>query len=176
MHANGTLPRVLGPGRGVLRGRRLGDRLGDLPRPGRASRSDVPFLGPIILVWIIGGLFSAAGALTLAELGAMLPQAGGPYVYLRAAYGPLPAFLFGWTEFLVVRTGSMATLAAAFARYFVAARPRPRRASAPRSGRRRAAVSAIAIVTAVNVLGTTLGRHGSRSSGTVAQGRRRRWP
>src|SRR4029077_15950486 len=86
---------------------------------------NVPFLGGILLVWIIGGLFAGAGALTLAELGAMLPQAGGLYVYLRAAFGALPAFLFGWVEFLVVRSGSMATLAAAFARDFARLGPAP---------------------------------------------------
>ena len=104
---------------------------------------DVPFLSGIILVWVIGGIFSGAGALTLAELGAMMPQAGGLYVYLRAAYGPLLAFLFGWVEFLVVRSGSMATLAAAFSRYFVQLCPPPvcdpRRSVA--SGRGRAARS-----------------------------------
>ena len=90
----------------------------------------------IVLVWVIGGLFSGAGALTLAELGAMLPQAGGLYVYLRVAYGALPAFLFGWVEFLIVRSGSMATLAAAFARYFARAGARRRSRFATRSGRR----------------------------------------
>ncbi len=55
----------------------------------------------------------------------MLPQAGGLYVYLRVAYGALPAFLFGWVEFLIVRAGSMATLAAAFARYFAELVPPP---------------------------------------------------
>ena len=70
------------------------------------------------MVWVIGGLFSGAGALTLAELGAMLPRAGGLYVYLRAAYKrDSPAFVFGWVEFLIVRSGSMATLAAAFTLY-----------------------------------------------------------
>ena len=102
---------------------------------------DVPFMSGIVLVWVIGGIFSGAGALTLAELGAMLPQAGGLYVYLRAAYGALPAFLFGWVEFLVVRSGSMATLAAAFARYFAqlvpAARLDSRRGLAGRRGRAR---------------------------------------
>ena len=120
--------------------------------------SDVPFIGGIVLVWVVGGLFSTAGALTLAELGAMLPQAGGPYVYLRAAYGPLPAFLFGWTEFLVIRAGSMATLAAAFARYFVAARPAARGARRHEVWQAAAAVAAIAVVTTVNVLGTRAGR------------------
>ena len=117
---------------------------------------DVPFVGGIALVWIIGGLFSLAGALTLAELGAMLPRAGGLYVYLREAYGPRPAFLFGWTEFWVIRTGSMATLAAAFARYFgqLVAAPEGVRTEVWQAG---AAVAAIAIVATVNVLGTALG-------------------
>ncbi len=87
--------------------------------------TDVPFMSGIIMVWVIGGLFSGAGALTLAELGAMLPRAGGLYVYLRVAYGALPAFLFGWVEFLIVRSGSMATLAAAFALYFAGLVPHP---------------------------------------------------
>ena len=116
----------------------------------------MPFLGGIVLVWVIGGVFSGAGALTLAELGAMLPQAGGPYVYLRAAYGPLPAFLFGWAEFLVVRAGSMATLAAAFSRYFAQVVPAPAGVR-PELWQMAAAVAAIAAVTLVNVLGTALG-------------------
>ncbi len=86
----------------------------------------------------------------------MMPQAGGPYVYLRAAYGRLPAFLFGWTEFTVARTGSMATLAAAFARYFVLL-VRPTGAIDDRVWQAVAAVAAIALVTVVNVLGTRRG-------------------
>ncbi len=121
-----------------------------------AVANNVDFMGGIVLVWVIGGLFSGAGALTLAELGAMLPQAGGLYVYLRAAYGPLPAFLFGWVEFLVVRSGSMATLAAAFAQYFahVVGPPGPIPTKVWQAG---AAVLAIALVTTVNVLGTRQG-------------------
>ncbi len=79
--------------------------------------SNVPNIAGIAALWIVGGIFSLAGALSLAELSAMLPRAGGPYVYLREAYGKLPAFLFGWTEFLVIRAGSVATLASAFAIY-----------------------------------------------------------
>ena len=79
------------------------DRLGDLPGPGEVAH-DVPFISGIIWSGSSAGIFSGAGALTLAELGAMMPQAGGLYVYLRAAYGPLLAFLFGWVEFLVVRS------------------------------------------------------------------------
>ena len=68
---------------------------------------------PIMAVWIVVGLVTLCGALALAELAAMLPQAGGPYVYLREAYGRLPAFLWGWTEFWIIRTGSLGALACA---------------------------------------------------------------
>ncbi len=67
-----------------------------------------------LAAWIVGGLFSFLGALSLAELGSAMPQAGGIYVYLREAYGPLLSFLFGWTLFLVVDSGAIATLAVAF--------------------------------------------------------------
>lgn len=67
--------------------------------------------GAIISVWIIVGLITLCGSLALAELAAMLPHAGGPYVYLREAYGRMPAFLWGWTEFCVIRTGSLGALA-----------------------------------------------------------------
>lgn len=73
--------------------------------------------GMALLVWTIGGILSLLGALTFAELGAARPHAGGLYVYLRDAFGPGLAFLFGWTMFLVIGSGSLATLAAAFPRY-----------------------------------------------------------
>lgn len=69
--------------------------------------------GAIIAVWFALGVITLCGSLALAELAAMIPQAGGPYVYLSAAYGRLPAFLWGWTEFWVVRTGSLGALASA---------------------------------------------------------------
>ena len=68
---------------------------------------------PIIGVWVFVGLVTLCGSLALAELAAMYPQAGGPYLFLREAYGRLPAFLWGWTEFWVVRTGSLGALACA---------------------------------------------------------------
>ena len=66
-------------------------------------------------LWLIGGLLSIAGVLTYAELGTMFPEAGGAYHYLKAAYGPLFGFLFGWTAFLVTQTGGIAFLAVASA-------------------------------------------------------------
>lgn len=153
--AENTLPRVLGPAAAfcVVVGSVIGS--GIFIVPAKVAR-EVPYLGPIILLWILGGLFSAAGALTLAELGAMMPRAGGAYVYLREAYGKVPAFLFGWTEFLVVRAGSMATLAAAFAQYFLTlVGPVP--GDAGKLFQAAAAVFAIALVTTVNILGTRFG-------------------
>ena len=64
----------------------------------------------VYLAWIVGGLLSLFGAMTYAELGAMRPQAGGEYVYVRDAYGPLPAFLYAWTWFVIAKPGSIATI------------------------------------------------------------------
>jgi amino acid transporter len=149
------LPRVLGPVAAfcVVVGSVIGSGIFLVPA---TVAQLVPYLSGIVLVWLIGGLFSAAGALTLAELGAMLPQAGGLYVFLRVAYGALPAFLFGWVEFLIVRAGSMATLAAAFARYFSQLCPAPEGINNEYWEARTASL-AIALVTLVNVAGT---RHG----------------
>jgi basic amino acid/polyamine antiporter, APA family len=70
-----------------------------------------------LLVWVVAGVLSLFGALSFAELAAMLPQAGGQYIYLREAYGPLVSFLCGWTFFLAVQSGSIATVAVGFAQY-----------------------------------------------------------
>ncbi|KPK95844.1 hypothetical protein AMJ80_03350 [bacterium SM23_31] len=78
----------------------------------------LPSAGLILLAWAVGGLLTLAGALTYAELGAAMPQAGGQYVYLREAYGTLYGFLFGWILFLVTMCGSIAALGVAFAEYF----------------------------------------------------------
>ena len=64
----------------------------------------------VYLAWIVGGLLSFFGALTYAELGAMKPQAGGEYVYVRDAYGPLAGFLYCWTWFLIAKPASIATV------------------------------------------------------------------
>lgn len=71
----------------------------------------------VLAVWVVGGLLSLAGALSYAELAAAMPEAGGEYVYLRKAYGPLWGFLYGWTQMWVARGGSIATLATAFFLY-----------------------------------------------------------
>src|SRR5947208_1305039 len=116
--------------------------------PGGVLRQTGGYTGPALLVWVIGGLLSLLGALAYGELGAMNPEAGGLYVYLRDAFGPLTAFLYGWTFFLVIATGSAATLAVASASYvqqFVMLGP---------IGEKLTAITLLGIVAAINVRST----------------------
>jgi APA family basic amino acid/polyamine antiporter len=111
----------------------------------RAVGNSVPLA---LLVWLAGGVLSLLGALTYGELSAMKPQAGGLYVFIRDCYGAFPAFLFGWTVFFVISSGSIATLAVAFSNYlgeFVQLSPLSLKI---------VAVLMILSITAVNVLGT----------------------
>ncbi len=112
----GKLPRVLGLTDAVMLvvGSIIGS--GIFLKPAVVA-GELGAFGPILAVWVLMGLVTFCGALALAELAAMLPQAGGPYVYLREAYGKLPAFLWGWTEFWIIRTGSLGALSAATAIY-----------------------------------------------------------
>lgn len=74
--------------------------------------------GLIVGVWILGGLIALAAAFVYAELAVRRPDVGGQYAYLRDAYGPMPAFLYGWSLLLVIQSGGMAAVAITFARYF----------------------------------------------------------
>ncbi len=71
----------------------------------------------VAVVWVVGGLLSLFGALAYAELAAAMPEAGGEYVYLRAAYGPVWSFIYGWTQMWIAKSGSVATLATGFFYY-----------------------------------------------------------
>src|SRR5438034_5731649 len=73
--------------------------------------------GLFLLAWIISGLMTVTGALSYGELAAMMPRAGGQYVYLREAFSPLFGFLYGWTLFLVIQTGTIAAVAVAFGKF-----------------------------------------------------------
>jgi basic amino acid/polyamine antiporter, APA family len=101
-----------------------------------------------ILVWLAGGILSLLGALTYAELSAKVPKAGGLYIFIRDGFGSLPAFLYGWTLFFVISSGSIATLAVAFSSYFAQLIP-----LSPLIAKL-IAIAMIVTVTAVNVLGT----------------------
>lgn len=105
-------------------------------------------IGPALLVWLIAGILSLLGALTYGELGAMDPEAGGLYVYIRDAFGPLPAFLYGWTLFFVISSGSVATLAVASTGYLSELVPLTPLES------KLAALAMVAIIATVNVRGT----------------------
>src|SRR2546425_8964227 len=77
----------------------------------------IPGAGPAVLVWVIGGAVSLLGALCVAELGAAMPQAGGMFVYLREAYGPLWAYLYGWGAGIVINPASIAAISVVCATY-----------------------------------------------------------
>jgi len=74
--------------------------------------------GWLLVAWIVTGLLTVIGALSYGELAAMMPKAGGQYVYLREAFSPMAGFLYGWTLFMVIQTGTIAAVAVGFARYF----------------------------------------------------------
>ena len=84
--------------------------------PAQTARA-LPSSELVFLVWAVGGLVALAGALTYAELGAMMPDAGGAYIYIREAFGGLPAFLYGWMALLSIGTGALAAVALGFAGY-----------------------------------------------------------
>jgi APA family basic amino acid/polyamine antiporter len=77
----------------------------------------LPTAGWVLAVWALGGVVAFAGALTYAELGALIPEAGGAYVYIREAFGGLPAFLYGWMSLLLIASGALAAVAMGFAGY-----------------------------------------------------------
>ena len=116
--------------------------------PGVVLRQTGGWVGPAIAVWVAAGVLSLLGALTYAELGAMRPESGGLYAYIRDAFGPLPAFLCGWTSFFVISTGAIATLAVAMADYAEQIVP------LGAFGSRAISVLVIALLAAINIRGT----------------------
>ena len=116
--------------------------------PATVLRQSGGALGPALLVWFVAGVLSLLGALTYAELGAAKPEAGGLYAYIRDAFGPLPAFLYGWTTFFVIGAGSVATLAVAFTSYLRQLMPLSQVVA------KLVAVLLIAVIAALNVRST----------------------
>jgi len=84
--------------------------------PGDVAKA-LPVPGWILAVWVAGGILTLAGSLVYAELGAMLPETGGTYLYLREAYGALPGFLYAWVYYFVYNAGGVAAIATGFAKY-----------------------------------------------------------
>jgi APA family basic amino acid/polyamine antiporter len=144
------LPRKLGliDATAILVGTTIGSAIFIVPN---TVARNLPSVGLIFLVWSVTGLLSFFGALAYAELGAMMPSTGGHYIYLREAYGPLAGFLSGWASFLIMQSGSAATLAAGFSiylAYFIPLSPFEAKL---------ASVLLIATLTLVNYRGVRLG-------------------
>src|SRR5438034_3286379 len=116
--------------------------------PGAVLRQTRGSVTLAMLVWLTGGVLSLLGALTYGELSAMNPKAGGLYIFIRDGFGSLPAFLYGWTLFLVFSSGSVAALAVAFSSYLGQIIP----LSPPFA--KLASIAMIVLVTIVNVLST----------------------
>jgi APA family basic amino acid/polyamine antiporter len=113
-----------------------------------ARHVDTPLL--IVGVWVLGGTVALAASFVYAELAARRPEVGGQYAYLRDAYGPMPAFLYGWALLLVIQSGGMAAVAITFARYFGNLVQLPVADSA-------VAVAVLALLTLINCMGVRSG-------------------
>lgn len=116
-----------------------------------AVAAAVPGSAAMVLAWVLGGLVSLLGALSIAELSAAYPEAGGQFAYLREAYGPVWGFLYGWANFLVINPAAIAAIAVGFARYlgfFI-----PLSAAAIQA----VAIASVIGLTALNCLGVRLG-------------------
>ncbi|HEX3118372.1 MAG TPA: amino acid permease, partial [Candidatus Acidoferrum sp.] len=99
--------------------------------PGLILRQLNGSVGAALLVWVVGGILSLLGALTYAELSASNPEAGGLYCFIRDGFGRIPAFLYGWSLFLVIASGTIAALSHAFTRYLSEIIPIPTAAIKP---------------------------------------------
>lgn len=149
------LPRVLGPlqGFGVVVGGVVGASIFIVPS---IVAQKVPFLAGIFLVWLLGAMVSLTGVLTLSELAAMLPRAGGGYAYIHEALGPLAAFLFSWTDALLIRAGAAAAISFSFGIFFSQVVPGPGWMAAPVYQGTLAAVVVVSLAF-LNAAGTRLG-------------------
>jgi amino acid transporter len=150
MTSRDELPRRLGllSAAAVLVGSTIGSGIFRVPS---AVAAHVGTVGSMAMLWVLGAVVALFGALTLAELAVLFPRSGGIYVFLREAYGPLPAFLFGWTELLVIRPSALGAIAMLFAEYLGAFVP------IGDAGVRAVAAGAILLLAAINVRSVTWG-------------------
>src|SRR6267142_1818727 len=113
-----SLPRRLGlwSAVAVLVGSTIGSGIFRSPA-GIANRLPGPL--PLLAIWLTGGLFALCGALTLAEVAGVFPRTGGVYVFIRESWGRLPAFLFGWSELVIIRAAALGAISTTFSEYLV---------------------------------------------------------
>jgi amino acid transporter len=153
------LPRRLGlwSAVAVLIGSTIGSGIFRTPASVAQRIDDVPLF---LLAWVIGGVVAVCGALTYAELAAAFPRSGGIYVFLREAFGPLPAFLFGWAELLIIRPGAYGAIgitASAYALRTVGLDPATQLAGLPFRGDQLLGAGFIILVGSVNYFGIRRG-------------------
>ena len=154
MHTE-RLPRTIGlfSAIAVIVGTTIGSGIFRVPAT-VAARLGEP--GPIMLAWVLGGALALFGALTLAELAAMSPRSGGIFAYLEEAFGPVPAFLFGWSQLSVIRAsalGGISTIFAEYLGYFVPLGGQVTVLGLQLGGVNLAAAATILVVALINYLG-----------------------
>jgi len=115
------------------------------------TASYLPYNSWMLVAWIVGGLIMLTGALSIAELGGMFPQAGGVYVYLRKIYGDLAAFLYGWVSLTVIVSGALAAIALVFAGYVSSIHPLTEMEKTMLS------ISVLIILSIINIFGVKIG-------------------
>src|SRR5213595_142558 len=146
------LPRRLGfwSAVAVLVGSTIG---GGIFRTPAVIAERVPAPLPMFSVWVLGGLLALCGALTYAELAALFPRSGGVYVYIREGFGRLPAFLFGWTELVLIRASALGAISTPFAEYLLRSIGRDPALPANAGLVHYVAAAAIAVTAALNYYG-----------------------
>jgi amino acid transporter len=151
-----TLPRRLGlwSAIAVVIGTTIGSGIFRSPA-GIANRLPGPL--PMMSVWIIAGIVALCGALTLAEIAGAFPETGGVYVFLREGWGRLPAFLFGWAEFAIIRAAALGAIATTFAEYLMKVLGRDPGIEPYATYVHWVAAVAIAVMCVINILGVRLG-------------------
>ena len=156
LNPTGHLVRQIGLGSGiaVVVGSTIGSGIFKSPS-GIAEQLPGPL--PMLAVWVVGGIFVLCGALTLGEVGGAFPYSGGLYVYVREAYGRLPAFLFGWAQLVLLRPSSIGAVAIVFGQYALRLTGRQEGQEGFNELSAGLAVGAIVLVTFANVFGVKFG-------------------
>ena len=152
----GELPRRIGlwSAVAIVVGTTIGSGIFRSPA-GIADR--LPGPGPMLAIWVLGGLLALCGALTIAEVGGAYPETGGIYAYIREGWGRLPAFLYGWTELIIVRAASLGAISITFSEYTIRVLGIDPSAEPYATYARYMAAVAIALVGTINIVGVTWG-------------------
>ncbi|MCC7195353.1 MAG: amino acid permease [Gemmatimonadaceae bacterium] len=113
----------------------------------------LPGPGPLLAVWVVGGIFALCGALTLAEIATAMPRTGGVYVFCREGWGRLAGFLFGWGQLVMIRAASLGAISITFAEYFLRVTGKGGEATGQMMSVRLTAVAAIVVTALFNIVG-----------------------